>query len=129
MTGGGRGLTTGRRCGRGGQPLHGGRGAGAAAEAGGKRRIKPRENGGRERREGIGKGLEDKTISSGAAGLMKAVRRQGQVCMSRLRRSRPGRDGVGTKVKDPTGLWKRVRVRFGLGRSLMLHAAAHGIDL
>ncbi|CAL8235386.1 unnamed protein product [Arctogadus glacialis] len=36
-----------------------------------------------------------------------ATRRQGQVCMSRLRRSRPGRDGVGTKVKDPTGLWKR----------------------
>ncbi|CAL8287272.1 unnamed protein product [Gadus morhua 'NCC'] len=30
--------------------------------------------------------------------------RQGQVCMSRLRRSRPGRDGVGTKVKDPTEL-------------------------
>ena len=29
-------------------------------EVGGKRRVRPRENGGRDRREGIGKGLEDK---------------------------------------------------------------------
>ena len=59
MTGGGRrGLVTGRRCCSGGRLGRGGWGAGVITGVGGKRRVKLKHRGGRERREGIGSGLD-----------------------------------------------------------------------